>query len=138
MTPERLAGILDTYGAKPARWPDAERAAALQRLTVDAAATQRLRDEALLDVLLDCSTVPAPDAAMIQRATAAFRQHHGLAILRKWWVGCTLASAALAGAVAGTLVIAVAMPRFEDQQLLEWVDAQPTLFTPVDIGEGAP
>jgi len=32
MTPERLSELIAAYGADPARWPDAERAAAVARL----------------------------------------------------------------------------------------------------------
>ena len=55
---ERFAALIEAYGSRPNRWPEAERDAALALLASSSWA-RRLRDEAAaLDALLDRATVP--------------------------------------------------------------------------------
>ena len=68
VTLERLAQLLDAYGGEPARWPDPERAAALQLIASapQAAALQRTALE--LDGALDLQVLPdAADARLRAR-----------------------------------------------------------------------
>jgi len=67
----RLEHLLAAYGATPARWPTAERDAAL-RLLERSAAARALRDEAAeLDRLLDAVPSDPPSAALARRVLAA-------------------------------------------------------------------
>ena len=80
MTPTRFADLLDAYGAEPARWPAAERDAALTLLARDAAARRAQAQAASLDALLDRAPVAPQSAALQARVlaaapTAADRQH---------------------------------------------------------------
>jgi hypothetical protein len=70
MTLERLARILEAYGADPARWPHAERDAA--RSLLDRSADARaLRDAAAaLDGLLDRAATAEPSPALAGRILA--------------------------------------------------------------------
>lgn len=61
---ERLRQIVDAYGAKPARWPLAERDAALRAMQADAGAGGWLQEAEALDRELDAWTLPEPDAAL--------------------------------------------------------------------------
>jgi hypothetical protein len=56
---QRLEQLLDAYGASPQRWPDHERAAALQLLEHSAQAAHLLQNAQWLDQQLD--QLPAPD-----------------------------------------------------------------------------
>jgi hypothetical protein len=64
MTPERFRAIVDAYGAHARRWPEAERAAAIEWATQHRAqADALLADAAQLDAWLESDTVAAPDTA---------------------------------------------------------------------------
>lgn len=56
---QRFEQLLDAYGASPQRWPDHERAAALQLLEQSAQAAQLMQSAQWLDQQLDL--LPAPD-----------------------------------------------------------------------------
>lgn len=103
MTPERAAEIITAYGGDPARWPAAERAAALalagrNPALAAALAAARDLDSQLATWALD---VPAKDFAPLDLATPQPRPR--LAPTR-WWAGAGLA--ALAAAVTGLAVLA--------------------------------
>ena len=67
MNAKRLEQILAAYGAKPERWPEAERDQALALLAQDAHAQRLLREARRLDGLLDSLPALAPhlDAASL-------------------------------------------------------------------------
>ncbi|MDM7945499.1 MAG: hypothetical protein QUV20_04135 [Oceanibaculum nanhaiense] len=70
---QRLEALLDAYGADPARWPAAERAAALALLAIEPAAQARLEQARQLDRVLDAlppAPAPAGDLAARIRAVA--------------------------------------------------------------------
>lgn len=71
MTLRRLAALLDAFGARPERWPAAERAAALDLLRVSRAARRIQSEAAELDTVLDRAPAPAPSAALFDRVLAA-------------------------------------------------------------------
>ncbi|MCH8684585.1 hypothetical protein [Pedomonas mirosovicensis] len=56
----RLAEILETYGANPARWPEGERAAAEAALAADPGLQAVAARERLLDGWLSDWEMPAP------------------------------------------------------------------------------
>lgn len=58
ITSVRLKQLLTSYGADPARWPEAEREAALVLLRADPAARRMQHEAASLDDCLARSTVP--------------------------------------------------------------------------------
>lgn len=134
MTPERLAAILQAYGANPDRWPDAERMAALALMNSNAVG-HLMREEHELDALLGTYEVPAPGPATKGRVLAKVLAHVDLAILRRWWVGFVVTGAGLAGVAAGVLTLMVTTHGIEDRQSMDILDEQVTIFTPFDIEE---
>jgi hypothetical protein len=69
MKAERFQAIVEAYGADPARWPVAERDAALAWADQAGQAAQAILDEArALDVRLAGHPAPLPDAAAFARA----------------------------------------------------------------------
>jgi anti-sigma-K factor RskA len=60
MTLQRLQALLAAYGAKPARWPQAERLAAQQLLLHHPAAAELQGSAQALDEFLDAWQSPAP------------------------------------------------------------------------------
>lgn len=73
MTRERMEAILAAYGASPARWPEAERAAAQAWAHANAAAFAAMaREAAALDAALDLDVgEAADDEALAVRILAA-------------------------------------------------------------------
>lgn len=67
MSLERLRAVLDAYGAAPAHWPQAERAAADALIDSSADARAIVAQAAQLDALLDLVHPPAPTTALAQR-----------------------------------------------------------------------
>lgn len=59
MNAERLKTLAEAYGADPRRWPEAERARAVDFMKADSARAERILFEARqLDLALDASTSP--------------------------------------------------------------------------------
>lgn len=55
---QRLAQLLDAYGGEPARWPEQERAAALQLIAANPEAAAMKRSALELDGVLDLDVLP--------------------------------------------------------------------------------
>ena len=70
MTLDRFAALLEAYGADPARWPDAERAAARALLERSSEARMRRDAAAALDALLDRAATAQPSSALAERILA--------------------------------------------------------------------
>ena len=69
MRAERFQAIVEAYGADPARWPEAERDAALVHADQAGEAAQAVLAEArALDLGLAAHAAPLPDAAAFARA----------------------------------------------------------------------
>jgi hypothetical protein len=113
MNLERFAAIVEAYGGSPARWPDAERAAAVALMKASPEA-QRLAEEAeALDGLLDMTeTAPATrelqdrilaeiPASKNGRSDAAARASLRW---RRWIPAAAVACSLVLGAVTGTQV----------------------------------
>jgi len=116
MTPERFHALLDSCGADLQRWPEAERAAARALLASDSAALRAAHAEAaMLDRDLDACEIAPPGAALIDRIAGAARSAGSAGRARPWWrlepfwprAGWALTG--MAGAVAGALVVSVAL-----------------------------
>lgn len=68
---ERVAALIDAYGASPERWPEAERQRALALLAQSAAARELLHQARELDLLLDAAPVALPSRDLEDRIMAA-------------------------------------------------------------------
>lgn len=67
----RFQALLDAYGAWPARWPEAERAAAEALMAVNPAARAARRQALPFDAMLDTLTPPSLPAGLADRIMAA-------------------------------------------------------------------
>jgi hypothetical protein len=70
MTLDRLGALLDACGARPERWPDAERPAALALLFASREARARRDAAAALDAMLDRASAFAPSPELADRILA--------------------------------------------------------------------
>ena len=117
---DRFAELVDAYGAKPERWPEAERPGALALLN-DSAQARALREQAAaLDTLLDQAVVPATSPALADRILAmapspaplSSARKQGLAGRIRHWLRLELPEAADwrgAAALAASLLVGVAL-----------------------------
>lgn len=115
MTNERFKELLDAYGANPARWPEAEREAALALAKSSDEARRLLDEAAALDRLIDLAeTTPVtPELqARILAALPELRRGGVIASLmpgRPAWIPITALAASLAlGLGVGTFIPALA------------------------------
>lgn len=116
MTPERFRRIVDSYGASPARWQEAERAAAQAFMLRDAgAAASAMREAATLDRLLAGQHVEPPGAALVGSILAAA---YARRTRQRWWRlisrGGAFAGLGMAGVLAGALAVAFVLPMATD------------------------
>jgi len=104
MTPERFETLAEAYGGDVARWPDAEREAAAERMAADPAwATGILTRAGALDAALEGYAAPRGSVGLADRIAA------GAPKVRARWVGWLLpagmgvglATACAAGVIAG-------------------------------------
>ena len=107
LTPARFAELAEIYGSVVTRWPEAvrEEATAMAR---EPAMQAILTEADWLDAKLDTWRVAVPSAALRDRIIASRR----VTLVRRarlWWSGVGIATA-LAGAIAGSVGVAVAMP----------------------------
>lgn len=107
LTPIRFAALAEAYGATIARWPEAVRTDAI-RLAADPAMRTLLEEQARIDARLDQWRVDPPSPALRQ-AIAARRPMSVSRAARMWWSGLGIATA-LAGAAAGSIAAAAAVP----------------------------
>jgi hypothetical protein len=135
MTPERFRALLDSCGADLRRWPEAERDGACALLASDPAGLRAAHAEAaLLDRDLDACELAAPGAALIDRITGAAGAAARTGRARSWWpiepfwprAGWALTG--LAGAVAGALVVSVALGDSYPAAATDW-QKRGTAFT---------
>ncbi len=68
---DRLRRLLEAYGAEPARWPEAERQAALTLLATHSNAVRLRAEAAELDAWLDEAAVPQPSPELMADVLAA-------------------------------------------------------------------
>lgn len=108
MNLERFATIVDAYGAEPARWPDAERAAALALLLASTEARARREAASALDGLLATLPPARPSADLREAVLAAAPRRRGRAGLfgGLGWrpVGAALAASFLLGLIVGGVI----------------------------------
>ncbi|KAB0679719.1 hypothetical protein [Aureimonas leprariae] len=116
ITGERFRRIVDSYGASPSRWPDAEREAAQAFMARNASAAESiLREAALLDRFLAGHRVEQPGSALVGGILAdasARRSRH------RWWTvirrGSAFAGLGMAGVLSGALAVALVLPMTAD------------------------
>jgi hypothetical protein len=110
LTLERFEELADAYGGVVARWPEIYRSDAMS-MAAEPEAAQILAKALTLDMILDIWSVAAPtanlQAHLINDSTASGRRFGGRA--RLWWSGIGVA-AALAGAAAGAVTVALVAP----------------------------
>lgn len=138
MTLERLQQLTEAYGARPERWPEAERAAALALIASDPGA-RRLADEAVkVDRLLDESASAPVTRALEERILAQLpsngRRSAGFAerlgewfAARAWLPASALACSLALGLAVGALLpglVGFGDPGPVDPALLAFGDAQ--------------
>jgi hypothetical protein len=107
MTEARFLALADAYGGVIARWPEAERAAALT-MAGSPSMQAVLADAQRLDEQLDLWRVEVPAAALRERVLATRRVPLSRRA-RLWWSGIGIATA-LAGAAAGSVAASAALP----------------------------
>ncbi len=107
LTPARFAELAEAYGSVVARWPEAVRAEAMV-MAREPAMQAILAEAEWLDTRLDAWRVAAPSPALRDKIVAS-RRVAWARRARLWWSGIGIATA-LAGAVAGSVGVAVAMP----------------------------
>ena len=126
MTPERFRSLLDAYGADLRRWPEAERDAAHAVAGDRAELRAAVAEAAMLDRELDCHEIAAPAAALIDRIVAAAASSSADAPSRPWWrtnpfwPGAGWALTGLAGALAGALLVSVALGDSSPAAAADW------------------
>ena len=158
MTPERFHALLDACGADLRRWPEAERDGARELLANGPGALRAACAEAaLLDRTLDAHEVVAPDSTLIERIAGAAPSAASDAAsdaatiepsagalpsavssarrARSWWRGAGFfwpragwALTGLAGAIAGALVVSVALGDAGPAAATDW-QKRATAFT---------
>lgn len=117
-TLERFTALVEAWGADPARWPAAERPAALALLETSTAARAVVEREKRLDLALDLTPPAAPPPAALARRLA------GLAAdPRSLWTdllalfgGWRPAAAALALCIAAGVVLGTAVPTAQEAE----------------------
>ena len=141
MNRDRAAEIIAAYGGDPARWPAAERAAALQ-LTLDDRALGVVRRDALaLDAVLTAwatSDAVAGDAAQAAARVLAGPLATRLPRRRRpvvWWTAGTAVAAA--GALAIALISPALAPRAAPPVVVSDDAALAMLFTPMNGEDGS-
>jgi hypothetical protein len=108
MDPAQFARLLDTHGADPARWPEAQRDAARALCDVSPDARSQWMAAQRLDALLADGRAPVPDPArqarVVARAIARLRAQAEPLLDWRWLFTRPIGAACAASLVAGCLV----------------------------------
>lgn len=112
MSVERFRTLADAYGADIGRWPAAEREAGRKLLAGgDAACAAIIEEAAAIDDMLIAYRVPQPTRALSQIVIASAPvMAPPWSRTQMWWSGVGLATACLAGALAGAAIVAALPP----------------------------
>ncbi|WP_395792943.1 hypothetical protein [Aquimonas sp.] len=140
MNSERLQHLIDAYGADPARWPPAERAALAAARPLSAPLAQALAEAAALDQALSGLPLPELPSSLAARVLAAAPQaarHRPPAPQRSGWRelwdalgGLRLAGPAFALALSFGLGLGILIPQAAEESesdldtyiALAWLD----------------
>jgi hypothetical protein len=137
MSVERFRTLADAYGADIGRWPSAEREAGQKLLAGgDLACTAIIEEAAAIDDMLVAYRVPQPTHTLSQRVIASAPvMAPPWSRTQLWWSGLGLATACLAGALAGAAIVASLPPvAFPDSDFSRSYD-EPTAFGHLQIGQ---
>jgi hypothetical protein len=95
LPPERLARLLESYGAASERWPREEREAVRKLIARSASAKRRWEEASYLDHLLDALEPEMPSTALVGRVVSASpARRPGRLLRRAAVVAASLAAAA--------------------------------------------
>lgn len=138
---ERLAEILDAYGADPKRWPEAERPAAEALLASSQDAARLHADALALDTLLDLSRAPEPSPELMASILAGAEKRGLGAWLADFWPfgpawqpASAFALAVILGIAAGAGVPDLVLPEAADSAI---ADVESLAFGPaIDLENG--
>lgn len=134
---QRFEQLLDAYGASPQRWPDHERAAALQLLEHSAQAAQLLQNARWLDQQLD--QLPAPDFVYLNTTLLTVllpaRSKKWTDQLLEWLVPAQARSAAVFWRPAALASLPLMLGMAVGNQLEVFSDADTTDLYSVDMEE---
>jgi len=109
MNIERFRTLVEAYGANPARWPEAERVAALLFAEQSPEARDALQEAAAFDSLLDMAETQAATRALEDRILARFAERP--AERRTSWLTLRwIPAAAVACSLALGLAVGAALP----------------------------
>jgi hypothetical protein len=109
MNIERFRILVEAYGANPARWPEAERVAALLFAEQSAEARDALQEAAAFDTLLDMAETQAASRALEDRILTTFAERP--AVQRApWFTLRWIPAAAVACSLALGLAVGAALP----------------------------
>jgi hypothetical protein len=109
MNIERFRSLLEAYGANPARWPEAERVAALLFAEQSAEARDALQEAAAFDRLLDMTETQAATRALEDRILATFAERPAGQRTPWFILGWIPATAAVCSLALG-LAVGAALP----------------------------
>ncbi|WP_112611499.1 hypothetical protein ACK83U_25545 (plasmid) [Rhizobium sp. WW22] len=134
MNAERFEALTAAYGGDIGRWPQAERGAA-RDFAKNSAAAQTLARAADLDALLDTYVVRPRHTGLEERILAKLVRR---LTIRNWFrfgsAGIGLVGVGIAGALAGSIAIAVLVPSLTSDTSIV-ADGTATMFG--DIGPDA-
>lgn len=134
MTRARASAILAAYGATPARWPEAERAALEAWAANNAEEFAALvREDAALDVALDRDVRAGGDDAALAARILAMREG-GVVVRPRFGRASWMRAAALAACAVLGLALGFANAPVRDDYAADFDAAFGAAF---DIGEGA-
>jgi len=112
VTLDRLAQLLDAYGAESARWPEHERAAALQLIAASPEAQAMQRTALELDAALDLDVLPDVQSSALRARVLEIPIRHpreervaGWRWTRNWMFGLFALTPCVIGFVSGTLLM---------------------------------
>jgi hypothetical protein len=137
MSVERFRTLADAYGADVGRWPPAEREAGRKLLAGgDPTCTSIIEEAAAIDDMLSAYHVPQPTRALSQQVIASAPVvAPPWSRTQLWWSGVGLATACLAGALAGAAIVAALPPVATPDSDYSWSYDQPTAFRYFQIGQ---
>ncbi|MCR9072990.1 MAG: hypothetical protein NXI18_14840 [Alphaproteobacteria bacterium] len=110
ITRDRVLNLIHAYGGDPARWPGAEREAAVARLSGDPELARAADEARALDLALDALPMPHPSPTLRVRLKDIPESGSGLLDLVAGWIGLWRPAAGLATAAALGVLIGIADP----------------------------
>jgi len=111
MNIERFKVLVEAYGADPARWPEAERVAALLFAEESEEAREALAQAAMFDRVLDAAETQPSTRALEDRILATFSERKTVPVVMTIWGGLRWVQAgALAFSLALGLAVGAALP----------------------------